>query len=91
MLADFFTKPLQGALFVKLRDVIMGITHVNSLMEGPSAPPLERVGNEIVSGNSDGPNGHYNQSKEARTSDMTPKVLTYASALKKNLCWSPNL
>ena len=31
MVADFFTKPLQGALFKKLRDIIMGITHSNSL------------------------------------------------------------
>jgi hypothetical protein len=25
MVADYFTKPLQGALFKKLRDIIMGI------------------------------------------------------------------
>ena len=25
MIADYFTKPLQGALFFKLRDAIMGI------------------------------------------------------------------
>ena len=27
MVADFFTKPLQGHLFAKFRDIIMGITH----------------------------------------------------------------
>ena len=31
MLADFFTKPLQGAKFRKFRDVIMGYASLNSL------------------------------------------------------------
>jgi hypothetical protein len=31
MIADFFTKPLQGALFAKFRDIIMGITHFSTL------------------------------------------------------------
>jgi hypothetical protein len=31
MLADYFTKPLEGALFRKLRDVILGYKHVDSL------------------------------------------------------------
>ena len=31
MLADFFTKPLQGNLFRKFRDVVMGYKHVRSL------------------------------------------------------------
>ena len=46
MVADYFTKPLQGSLFKKLRDVIMGHTHPDSLLE--AAPPLveERVGNK---------------------------------------------
>ena len=44
MLADFFTKPLQGALFRKFRDVLMGREHVNALIINPSAPE-ERVGN----------------------------------------------
>ena len=26
MVADFFTKPLQGALFLKMRDKLLGIT-----------------------------------------------------------------
>jgi hypothetical protein len=36
MLADFFTKPLQGSLFSKLRDVIMGHAHVNTLKGEPA-------------------------------------------------------
>jgi hypothetical protein len=31
MIADFFTKPLQGALFAKFGDIIMGITHFSTL------------------------------------------------------------
>ena len=45
MLADYFTKPLQGALFHKFRAVIMGWAHVNTLIREPSSPPKERVGN----------------------------------------------
>jgi hypothetical protein len=36
MLADYFTKPLQGSLFLKFRSVILGHTHTSSLL--PSAP-----------------------------------------------------
>jgi hypothetical protein len=50
MLADFFTKPLQGTLFRKFRDVILGYAHVNTLrchviIEDPLPAPFEeRVG-----------------------------------------------
>ena len=46
MLADFFTKPLQGALFATFRDVILGYKHVDSLLSAPTAEPEERVGME---------------------------------------------
>ena len=46
MIADFFTKPLQGNLFRKLRDVVMGYKHVTELIEGNvEAPDKERVRN----------------------------------------------
>jgi hypothetical protein len=44
MLADFFMKPLQGSLFRKLKAVIMGHKHIDTLKEIPSAPLQERVG-----------------------------------------------
>ena len=46
MLTDFLTKALQGALFSKFHDVIMGWKHVDTLHMGP---PLtkERVGNVV--------------------------------------------
>ena len=46
MLADFFTKPLQGSLLRKLRAVIMGHAHISTLSNTPSATVQERVGND---------------------------------------------
>ena len=56
MLADFFTKPLQGALFRKFRDVILGYKNVNSLDLAPRPELEERVGDMRSSGSgTDGP------------------------------------
>jgi hypothetical protein len=44
MLADFFTKPLQGKLFEKFRAVIMGRAHVDTLTADTPSPAEERVG-----------------------------------------------
>ena len=46
MLADFFTKALQGALLAKLRDVIMGWKHADTLQMGPPSTK-ECVGNVV--------------------------------------------
>jgi hypothetical protein len=35
MLADYFTKPLQGNVFRKFRSVILGYTHINELLLDP--------------------------------------------------------
>ena len=45
MLADFFTKPLNGSLFRKFRDVILGYKPVSSLRETMPSDIEERVGN----------------------------------------------
>jgi hypothetical protein len=42
-LADFFTKPLQGHLFRRFRDVILGHCHVNTLRNDFIFLPEERV------------------------------------------------
>jgi hypothetical protein len=47
MLADFFTKPLQGALFTKFRDVLLGYEHVDSLTLDPTSMLEERVGDTV--------------------------------------------
>ena len=43
MIADFFTKPLQGALFRKLRDVVMGKHHISTLYNDEDSIAEERV------------------------------------------------
>jgi hypothetical protein len=46
MLADFLTKPLQGNLFRKFRDVLMGYKHIDTLKQiiPSTSAPEERVG-----------------------------------------------
>ena len=44
MIADYFTKPLQGAVFRRFRDIVMGVTHPDShVAEAPDGQ--ERVEN----------------------------------------------
>ena len=43
MIADFFTKPLQGALFIKFRDVILGHKPVSSIILDEGSSSKERV------------------------------------------------
>ena len=43
MLADFLSKPLQGNLFRKFRDVLLGHAHVSSLRVPAELPREERV------------------------------------------------
>ena len=46
MIADYFTKPLQGSLFHKLRRIIMGMDHISTLqgVDVNGAATQERVG-----------------------------------------------
>ena len=48
MLADFFTKPLQGNLFRQLRAIIMGHQHVQELKLIATSKIKERVGKDII-------------------------------------------
>ena len=53
MVADFFTKPLQGKLFQRLKRVIMGQIDIDEFIASMSDVPKERVGNNeqnLVSG-----------------------------------------
>ena len=51
MLADFFTKPIQGALFKKFCDIVMGRVPIELPNTVESLTPLskERVGNTNIS------------------------------------------
>jgi hypothetical protein len=44
MIADYFTKPLQGKAFKLLRDLIMGYIHINELLKEIEDSIKERVG-----------------------------------------------
>ena len=69
MLADFFTKPLQGNLFRKFREVIMGRKHINTLQEIPLPPLQERVERSVLSSvdNEQRTDGNVSEPKKVRT------------------------
>ena len=70
MLADYFTKPLQGNVFRRFRDVIMGYKHINDLLLDPGFLLKERVEklNNIVI-------------KKSETNNKKGKI-TYADVVK---------
>ena len=50
MLADFYTKPLQGSLFCNFRDVIIGLNHIRIIRLDATVSDQERVGNTVETG-----------------------------------------
>jgi hypothetical protein len=97
MLADFFTKPLQGALFRKLRAVIMGHKHVSSLHEEALPVTQERVGvsdmkrGDVSTGSASGASRHNTKTMtdvEAQEPvtliGKGKKKTTYASVVKRD-------
>ena len=52
MIADFFTKPLQGKLFKKLKDVIMGKVSIQEFTDS-SIATKERVGECVAAADGD--------------------------------------
>jgi hypothetical protein len=61
MLADFFTKPLQGALFTRFREVIMGWKHVDTIRNTAMSPLKERVGDNVSEDNARKPRRSYSE------------------------------
>ena len=86
MLADFFTKPLQGSLFNKMRDVIMGKKHINSLRDELPPSAKERVENSMRS-------EYLRLRKKPKVGSAphdeqeppTPKNNTYADAVRRGM------
>ena len=78
MVADFFTKPIQGNLFQEFRDIIMGYEHIYSIhKESPDNEDLscqERVGKEkgykTVSGNDGNPSLEYQEKSSMTWADV---------------------
>ena len=80
MVADFFTKPLQGAQFKKLRDVVMGYAHIDSLENGDS------INEERVGSNQDQDKGSGINSSKALIEGQT--ILEKGPGTKKPMTWA---
>ena len=77
MIADFFSKPLQGSLFRRFRDIVLGITHPSESLDS-SCESQERVG----SGGT-----HHEESTgsivhESNESIHTPRTVTWADVAR---------
>jgi KUP system potassium uptake protein len=92
MLANFFTKLLQGSLFRKFRAVLLGHCHVNTLTKSPLPPSEERVENPILEKVRSGASGQtfaLPTKKKVSEQMEVASAPTYASILKKGLKWAP--
>ena len=70
MIDDFFTKPLQGALFRKFRDIVLGYKHISTLNEDDEDSSSQERVRKDVSG------------ETVKRPDEGPSVVTYAEAVK---------
>jgi hypothetical protein len=84
MLADFFTKPLQGNLFRRFRDIVLGHHHTDTLGAVIPGPIEERVGNmqldplaTVVSDDST-----TTPSANGTRNDISQTYITWADAVK---------
>ena len=64
MLTDFLSKPLQGGLFRKFRNVLLGLAHLSSLRVPASLPDEERV-----AGRADEPSMNTRESRSGPIGD----------------------
>ena len=73
MVADFLTKPLQGNLFRKIRDVVLGYKHISSLDvkdNSEESSSKERIGKDFLR-------------EDDKSLDDCPSVVTS----RKSLTW----
>jgi len=82
MLADFFTKPLQGQLFRKFRAVVMGEAHTSTLKSPSAVPTEERVEENTESVPTGQTKGSVSFDLAGRTTGQKAMRTTYASILK---------
>ena len=89
MLADFFTKPLQGNLFRKLRGVIMGQEHIDALEDITSPSLQQRVEGQTVSeksGRETDVRRTDEKAREAAVASEQPRAKeTYADVVRKRI------
>ena len=100
MLADFFTKPLQGGLYKKFRDVLMGYKHITTLFMNSVDEIKERVehpSSKIVIPSTNSPEQHVKKVAFQTPLSLTltsterasePVKQTYAQVVKNNPCMS---
>ncbi|KAI2502074.1 Reverse transcriptase (RNA-dependent DNA polymerase) [Fragilaria crotonensis] len=81
MLADFFTKPLQGAQFRRFRDVILGYRHVDSLRRDPNASIEERVEERRIDAHDSAPARNTSPLDEVSGKDHASRT-TWADVVK---------
>ena len=67
MVADFFTKPLQGALFRRLRDIVMGVVPIDNVFDYSKQ---ERV---VKNANSGSDNGKGDSQKSSSALDESTR------------------
>jgi len=75
MLADFFTKPLQGALFRKFKAVLLGHAHISTLQREVLAPVQERVERQNMEGT--------NRPGDKSLTDGEPRKATYVEVASR--------
>jgi hypothetical protein len=89
MIGDFFTKPLQGALFRKFRDIVLGYTHVDSLYDEPPSKDEERVGKGKLLEGRDSYDSNDERSVNAGTGKGKERtVATHSAATRSRVTWS---
>ncbi|KAI2513954.1 Reverse transcriptase (RNA-dependent DNA polymerase) [Fragilaria crotonensis] len=86
MLADFFTKPLQGALFTKFCDVLLGYEHVDSLALDPTSTLEERVGSTVEQAAGRGTDGTNDDEITDVLNKNSTGVTCWADEVKKGRC-----
>jgi hypothetical protein len=77
MLADYFTKALQGSLFRLFRNIIMGYVHADAVLMDPSHPLKERVENKTK-------NRNVSENDKSVRTRVTDERMTYADVVKKH-------
>ena len=85
MIADFFTKPLQGNLFRFFRDIILGYKHISELDKvGEKLSSEERVENNIPKETVITENSSEGDSSPKSTVTKKDKTVTWADVVRKN-------
>ena len=85
MLGDFFTKPLQGNLFRKFCDAILGYTHVNMLNTKTAPSTEERVGDKQSI-----EHGRDNPGELGKESGESIKVVQRSTSAKQRMVVLPS-